>query len=325
MASLSISGALHASPSTLIYRPFSDWGSDIWSTSLPEGENVLCVAAGRGFAAAATSAQLLRTFSPAGAQTAVLALTGPAVCLAAQPEGRLLAAVTHAAAPDAATRSQRLRLEVYDTAGAGRLIERCELALSPGSTLSWLGFTSDGLPCTADSTGVLRVRSPQYGGAWVPVLDTEAAARASEAWWPVGLSGDALTCIVCPRSHPHPVLHPRPIFTRTPLRLPLLAVEGGRPELESDLLLRSITGSALHRRLGVARGAAGRPAEVGVSVGGFGEGGVEGVEEEAGLEEELRQHSTEVDACLLKLVHAALEGGCQVRAVQDGAWKIVLV
>jgi hypothetical protein len=84
----------------------------MWTVQLPEHEVALCVAAGAGFCAAATSGQLLRCFSPAGSQVAVLSLPGPAVALAAQEEGALLAVVTHAGVPDVHFKSQHLHLEV---------------------------------------------------------------------------------------------------------------------------------------------------------------------------------------------------------------------
>ena len=66
-------GPLYASPanadapSMIIFRPLESWAPNgEWSLSLPEGENVVAVAAGRSFLAAATSARLLRLFSTSG-------------------------------------------------------------------------------------------------------------------------------------------------------------------------------------------------------------------------------------------------------------------
>lgn len=41
------------------------------------------------------------------------------------------------------------------------------LPLSPGATLSWLGFSEEGLLAAYDSEGELRLRSGDFGGAWV--------------------------------------------------------------------------------------------------------------------------------------------------------------
>ena len=70
---LVVQGALYGSrssadaPSTLVWRPFDAWAANSdWSLGLPAGEEACCVAAGRSFCAAATSARLLRLFAPSG-------------------------------------------------------------------------------------------------------------------------------------------------------------------------------------------------------------------------------------------------------------------
>lgn len=59
-------------------------------------------------------------------------------------------------------------------------------------------------------------------------------------------SGGAPFCDACRTPHPHhPLmvqLHPRPIFTRLPLALPVLPSEGSSDSVESEVLL---TGMAL--------------------------------------------------------------------------------
>lgn len=54
----------------------------------------------------------------------------------------------------------------------------------------------------------MRVRSPAFGGAWVPVFASEAARRAAETHWPVGLNARELRCIVCNPSQPTPQVPP---------------------------------------------------------------------------------------------------------------------
>lgn len=51
----------------LVYRPPESWAPNAdWTLALPAGEDVLAIAAGRSFCAAATSSGLLRLFSLAG-------------------------------------------------------------------------------------------------------------------------------------------------------------------------------------------------------------------------------------------------------------------
>ena len=41
------------------------------------------------------------------------------------------------------------------------------LPLSPAASLAWLGFSEEGLLAAYDSEGELRLRSGDFGGAWV--------------------------------------------------------------------------------------------------------------------------------------------------------------
>jgi hypothetical protein len=54
---------------------------------------------------------------------------------------------------------------------------------------------------------VLRVRSPEWGGSWVPLLDAAAAkaATGSDApLWPAWLEGGSLMAVVNSSKAPHP-------------------------------------------------------------------------------------------------------------------------
>ena len=71
---------------------FASWDTNKeWLLDLPPGEDVRAVCLGQGWAAAATSALLLRLFSIGGVQRELLSLPGPVVCMAAHGEQLLLA------------------------------------------------------------------------------------------------------------------------------------------------------------------------------------------------------------------------------------------
>lgn len=54
--------------------------------------------------------------------------------------------------------------------------------------------------------GVLRLRSREYGGCWVPVFVSSQQRKNSEVYWPVtvSLTLTQLTCIVCTAAQPIP-------------------------------------------------------------------------------------------------------------------------
>lgn len=106
------------------------------------------------------------------------------------------------------------------------------LPLTPGTSLTWLGF-ADNSPLLAaqDSRGCLRLRSPQFGGVWVPIFDATLARKGSEAFWVAWLGRDTLSCVVCPAGG-QPQVQPRPVVTQLPLHVPVL--DGGLQDVELE-------------------------------------------------------------------------------------------
>ncbi|PSC69197.1 WD repeat and HMG-box DNA-binding 1 isoform B [Micractinium conductrix] len=241
MGCLGEKGALYASrstsesQSTVVYRPFESWAQNSdWTLTLPKGEEAECAAAGGSFCALATSRRQLRFFSQAGTQTHITTLPGQPVTLAAR--GHQLAAVWHGAAPTPAG-DQCLHYSLYDVAEQ-RQLHAGPLPLSPGSTLSWVGFSEEGLLAAYDSEQELRVRSPDFGGSWVTLFSAAAERKSTEQYWLVGLSAKELQCIVCANtSEPAvPSGNARPVVTVVPLRPPVVAQDGVVAPLEADLI-----------------------------------------------------------------------------------------
>jgi hypothetical protein len=56
------------------------------------------------------------------------------------------------------------------------------------------------------STGTMRVRTPDWGGSWVPVLDAASAKEScgSDSLWPVCLDSSSLTAVVTTKQAPYP-------------------------------------------------------------------------------------------------------------------------
>jgi len=281
-------------PASLSFRPFDAWGGPAgadWRLALGGGEEPLCLAVGGSFLALATSSRLLRLFSPAGVQLAVLALEGAPVALAAH--GQLLAAVHQAGPPSGPPPSeQRLAYSLLDV-GLGQRLGGGPLPLSERAQLAWLGFSEEGLLAAADSAGRLRLRaSGTFGGAWVPVWSS-AAARSGEAerHWVVGLGGAELYAVVTKAAEAEPQPQHRPLLSVFPLAVPVLAEGGGGAAAEAGALEEA----ALRGRLWAAEGEAGRLP-----------GGAAAAAEAA----------TGLNKALIKLFHAALKGERHARAAE---------
>ncbi|GAB4823682.1 hypothetical protein N2152v2_010728 [Parachlorella kessleri] len=245
MAALGEKGALYASrsnrdsPSTVLYQPYESWAPNSdWSLGLPVGEEAECVAAGAVFAAVATSCRLLRIFSQAGLQRSVICLGGAPVALAGA--GHLLAAVWHAAAP-APSGEQQLAYAIHDVAAQQELASG-PLPLTPGSNLSWLGFSEEGLLASYDSEGELRMRSPDFGGAWVPLFSSAAERKGSERFWVFGVSAQQLQCIVVSGGEEPAVPPPpqRPLVSSVPLRAAVVGQDAVLAPLEAEIIRQGV-------------------------------------------------------------------------------------
>ncbi|GLI69517.1 hypothetical protein VaNZ11_014153 [Volvox africanus] len=287
-------------PAMVMFRPFDPWAPNSdWTAPLPPGEEALCLATGHSFVAVATSRQLLRLFSLAGSQTSISRLEGPPVALAAV--GSLLAVVWHAGPPNPHTKSQQLSMSLYDTTAMTCIFSQ-PLPLTPGSLLAWLGFTEDhGLPAVSDSQGVVCVRTPDFGGRWLPVFEPPADRRHSEVLWPVGITSNQLYAIVCKPTEPRPKVSPRPFYTPMSLAPPMLALDGGcPPELEGQALLLGLANASLRNRLEAAEG-----------------GGL--VEEASDLNHLLLRGQAEQDRALLKAFQRVVKGERHARALEMAA------
>jgi chromosome transmission fidelity protein 4 len=93
--------------------------------------------------------------------------------------------------------------QVYDVVSSS-LVATGPLPLSASATLAWLGFSEEGWPAAADSAGIIRVRTPDFGGSWAVVFDSIKQSTGGEVFWTVGLGHGKVTCITCPPAHPYP-------------------------------------------------------------------------------------------------------------------------
>jgi chromosome transmission fidelity protein 4 len=141
------------------------------------------------------------------------------------------------------------------------------VALTPGSRLTWIGFSEEGSLSSYDSEGVLRVFTSQYGGSWIPVFSTSKEKKQEENYWVVGLNTSSLYCIACKYAEMFPQVYiitldikvftylenigsplfflpfqvtPKPILTILDLSLPLASSDLGAASLENELILKQL-------------------------------------------------------------------------------------
>lgn len=230
-AALSSTGALFASArsdqgsSTIFYKPFETWGNKSdWLFQLEGDESVVCCAVGKKWAAVSTDQNYLRVFSYSGLQTGIRCLPGPVVTMVG--EGDSLAVVYSAGGA--------LRVWVIDIM-RDEFEHRGVLPISPGSTLTWLGFAWN-LNCLTsfDSNGVLRMLlSKDY--SWVPVLHARGHCKGrSDFVWPTYVTPQNLMCHVCRGGRRAPHTLPRPVPQALPIRMPFLNIESESEKLQEQ-------------------------------------------------------------------------------------------
>ncbi|XP_055010369.1 WD repeat and HMG-box DNA-binding protein 1 [Boleophthalmus pectinirostris] len=191
IADISQEAVLLACPSTdqlaskLLCVHFSSWDTHKeWVVDLPRGEDARALCLGRGFVAVATSALLLRLFTIGGLQREVFSLSGNVVCVSAH--GQQLCVVYHRGT--GFDGDQALGVQLLSLSQKKRLILDQPLPLSPRSTLSWMGFTAEGTPCSVDSEGVVRMLNRSLGNTWTPVCNTRDTCKSkSDHYWVIGV------------------------------------------------------------------------------------------------------------------------------------------
>eukprot|EP01103_Thecamoeba_quadrilineata_P003936 TRINITY_DN1366_c0_g1_i2.p1 TRINITY_DN1366_c0_g1~~TRINITY_DN1366_c0_g1_i2.p1 ORF type:complete len:269 (+),score=43.23 TRINITY_DN1366_c0_g1_i2:33-839(+) len=126
----------------LLFYQFNSWAlNHDWTQTLPPQEVVESVAIGDNWVAVYTSRRFVRIFSFTSLQLAVFMIPGPIVALVGN--GPLIAISYHSGRPSD-NADQKLDYLLYNVAQKKQ--ERTGgLPLSPGSQLSWLGFSLNGV------------------------------------------------------------------------------------------------------------------------------------------------------------------------------------
>ncbi len=128
------------------------------------------------------------------------------------------------------------------------------LALTPGSSLTWLGFSEELMLCCVDSSGVLSGLTPSFGWHWQPMLDTKAVSghrnrNKGDTYWPVAVIGGKFMCVVLKGGEQYPSVYPQPILTEVVLKAPVAqSYEQSAQDLVSDgcMYVRQVVVAVCH-------------------------------------------------------------------------------
>ncbi|KAG8694965.1 hypothetical protein FRC09_009480 [Ceratobasidium sp. 395] len=241
------------------YRPYSEWSPNSqWQFKLPEGEQVIALAAGGtpavrmiqmsggkyegfGMVAAATNKGYIRFISGGGVQEYIMSAAGDIVSMVG---GNEWVFVVHREGGTSLDGCQNLRYSLVAVDGFD-LVQEGRLPIPKGETLQWIGITTEGSPAMSDSAGVLyvldRFRRPTQA-RWIPILDTVTLPRRvgkDESYWPVGLSNSHFHCLILKGREAEPGF-PRPLVQDLEIRTPLLIAEQESGEQEEQLFRETL-------------------------------------------------------------------------------------
>lgn len=297
MASLNEHGSVFANPckgeknmSTLMYRPFSTWANNSeWSMRF-EQEEVKVVALGSAWVAAVTSLNFLRIFTDGGLQRYVISLDGPVVTASGFKDE--LAVVTHAS-HCLPSNDQMLEFRVFNISNGTQPLKG-HLPLTPGSCLTWFGFSEEGQLSSYDSKGVLRVFTNQFGGSWLPLFSA-SKEKSEENYWVAGLNMNKLFCIVCKSPDLFPPVMPKPVLTLLDLSFPLATSDLGAETLENEFILKNMHLLQIQQRIE-------EMAAAGLDT--------------TSLDDEAFNVETALDRCILRLIASCCNGDKIVRATE---------
>lgn len=210
-------------------------GSREWSMSMPNLEEILCVAASSKLVAIATDSRFLRIFSAMGTQREIISIPGPVVAIAAHDD-RIIVAYHSSAASD----DQHISIMLIQAFGFSLRCREFKVALTPNSKLTWLGFSDKGSPVTCDTMGMVRMFSIR-SNHWFPVCDTSLHSKgASDNHFIIEVteSSQIVRAILC-RGSSFPLTTPKPMVSELKMQIPVCDIEAEQSQLEETLVRNS--------------------------------------------------------------------------------------
>ncbi|RNF09316.1 hypothetical protein TraAM80_02263 [Trypanosoma rangeli] len=199
---------------TLYYRTFVAIGAQSdWRVRLYPGETVRCLTVGIRYTAVATS-RYLRLFSLSGLEIAVLSLFPRIVTMVGTNSSKIMHSFKADFDPLAVCYLEgggEMRLQVLDVGSRSVVLPSVVVPLTTQPDgrphqLQWMGWSEDGPLHVADTAGVLRMFTLNWGGSWLPVLDPQCMTDQTYNLWIWGVSDEAVFAYrSCKSDPPYPV------------------------------------------------------------------------------------------------------------------------
>ncbi|KAL4447139.1 hypothetical protein ABPG74_013991 [Tetrahymena malaccensis] len=150
--------------SCIYFQSLSKSDKTLWSLKLGQDENVETLAIGDGWCAVQTDLQYIRIYSFSSMEQHCFCIDKPAVCISGYKN--ILAIVYLDGEPIYGCQS--IKLKFFDV-NSGEIFKEIGVPLTPFTTLTWFGFSEEGLVLTKDSKGVIRALIGYSN--WTPIYE----------------------------------------------------------------------------------------------------------------------------------------------------------
>jgi chromosome transmission fidelity protein 4 len=230
LSSTCLALATKDTPCKLVCIALLSSGNKEWSTTMPDCEEIKCIATGNSFVAVATDAHYIRLFTTMGTQREIVMVPGPIVCLSASDNK--LVAVYHTS-----NTCNKYSLMIINVIGLSVTNRTIELPITKDSKISWIGFSDCGSIIAHDSTGVMISYSIKRN-LWMPICNTsEIGTTASDSFFIIGVSEKTqkIRVSLC-RGTNYPLTNPRPIMREIDYCMPHCLMETDKSKFEESLI-----------------------------------------------------------------------------------------
>ncbi|KAL4497286.1 hypothetical protein ABPG72_011221 [Tetrahymena utriculariae] len=181
--------------SCIYYQSLSKSDKTLWSLKLGQDENAETVAIGDGWCAVQTDLQYIRIYSFSSMEQHCFCIDKPAVCISGYKN--ILAIVYLDGEPIYGCQS--IKLKFFDV-HSGEIIKEIGVPLTPFTTLTWFGFSEEGLVLTKDSKGVIRALIGYSN--WTPIYEQPH----NKNFWLKGMDDYKLAGFLLPKDELEPRL-----------------------------------------------------------------------------------------------------------------------